>query len=125
MDATRKNTSVFLDGALPHVGDLSHAETRRDGEFFSRKERKDHKAGGPTSVSATIDRSGWKRVRLGDVCTIKARIGWQGLKKSEYLDSGNYCLVSGTDFRNGFVNWNTCSFVSKWRYNQDTNIQLT
>ncbi len=124
MDATRKNTSVFLDGALPHVGDLSHAETRRDGEFFSRKERKDHKAGGPTSVSATIDRSGWKRVRLGDVCTIKARIGWQGLKKSEYLDSGNYCLVSGTDFRNGFVNWNTCSFVSKWRYNQDTNIQL-
>ena len=91
---------------------------------FSRKERKDHKAGGPTSVSATIDRSGWKRVRLGEVCTIKARIGWQGLKKSEYLDSGNYCLVSGTDFRNGFVNWNTCSFVSKWRYNQDTNIQL-
>lgn len=124
MDATRKNTSVFLDGAFPHVGDLSHAETRRGGEFFSRKKRKDHKAGGPTSVSATIDRSGWKRVRLGDVCTIKARIGWQGLKKSEYLDSGNYCLVSGTDFRNGFVNWNTCSFVSKWRYNQDTNIQL-
>ena len=63
-----KNTSVFLDGALPHVGDLSHAETRRDGEFFSRKEHKDHKAGGPTSVSATIDRSGWKRVRLGEVC---------------------------------------------------------
>ena len=64
-----KNTSVFLDGALPHVGDLSHAETRRGGEFFSRKERKDHKAGGPTSVSATIDRSGWKRVRLGEALT--------------------------------------------------------
>ena len=61
-----KNTSVFLDGALPHVGDLSHAEARRGGEIFSRKERKNHKAGGPTSVSATIDRSGWKRVRLGD-----------------------------------------------------------
>ena len=48
MDAARKNTSVFLEGD------------------FSRKERKDRKAGGPTSVSATIDRSGWKRVRLGD-----------------------------------------------------------
>ena len=47
-----KNTSVFLDGV------------------FSRKERKDHKAGGPTSVSATIDRSGWKRVRLGDVLQV-------------------------------------------------------
>ena len=65
-----KNTSVFLDGALPYVGDLSHAETRRGGEFFSRKERKDHKVGGPTSVSATIDRSTWKRVRLGDVLQV-------------------------------------------------------
>ncbi len=58
---------------MPHVGDLSHAETRRGGEFFSRKERKDHKAGGPTSVSATIDRSRWKRVRLGEALT---NVGW-------------------------------------------------
>ena len=58
---------------MPHVGDLSHAETRRGGELFSRKERKDRKAGGPTSVSATIDRSGWKRVRLGEALT---NVGW-------------------------------------------------
>ena len=63
-------------------------------------------------------------MRLGDICSVKARIGWQGLKKSEYLDSGDYCLVSGTDFKNGFVDWETCSFVSEWRYNQDRNIQL-
>ena len=66
--------SVFLDGALPHVGDLSHAETRRCGEFFSRKERKDHKAGGPTSVSATIDRPGWKRVTLGELVNLKTAV---------------------------------------------------
>ena len=58
----------FSGRGFARVGDLSHAETRRGGEFFSRKERKDHKAGGPTSVSATIDRPGWKRVRLGEVC---------------------------------------------------------
>jgi len=63
-------------------------------------------------------------VRLGDVCSIKARIGWQGLKKSEYLNFGDYCLVSGTDFDNGFINWETCSYVNEWRYNQDANIQL-
>ena len=45
-----KNTSVFLDG------DLSHAETQS--------------AGGPRSVAATIDRSGWKRVRLGEVLKV-------------------------------------------------------
>ena len=50
-----KNTSVFVEGV------------------FSRKERKDRKAGGPTSVSATIDRSGWKRVRLGEALT---NVGW-------------------------------------------------
>ena len=61
---------------------------------------------------------------LGDVCSIKARIGWQGLKKSEYMDSGYYSLVSGTDFKNGFIDWGACSFVSEWRYNQDRNIQL-
>ena len=44
-DASHKKTSVFLEGD------------------FSRKDRK---AGGPTSVSATIDRSEWKRVRLGE-----------------------------------------------------------
>ena len=77
---------------------------------FSHKEHKGHKV--------------WKWVRLGCVCSIKARIGWQGLKKSEYLDFGNYCLVSGTDFDNGFINWGTCSHVSEWRYNQDANIQL-
>ena len=69
-------------------------------------------------------KEGWKRVRLGDVCSIKARIGWQGLKKSEYLYYGDYCLVSGINFDNGFINWKTCSFVNEWRYNQDTNIQL-
>ncbi len=71
-----------------------------------------------------IDRSGWKNVKLGNICSIKARIGWQGLKKTEYLDYGDYCLVSGTDFKNGFVNWNSCSYVSEWRYKQDKNIQL-
>ena len=70
------------------------------------------------------DRTGWNTVRLGDTCIIKARIGWQGLKKSEYLSSGNYSLVSGTDFDNGFINWDSCSYVTEWRYNQDKNIQL-
>ena len=55
---------------------------------------------------------------------IKARIGWQGLKKAEYLDSGYAYLVTGTDFENGFVHWKSCHFVDKARYNADYNIQL-
>lgn len=66
----------------------------------------------------------WEERKILDECTIKARIGWQGLKKEEYLDRGDYILITGTDFDNGFINWNTCCFVSEYRYAQDTNIQI-
>lgn len=55
---------------------------------------------------------------------IKARIGWQGLTTAEYHETGNYYLVTGTDIKNGYVNFNDCVFVSKDRYLQDHHIQL-
>lgn len=66
----------------------------------------------------------WKMVNIGQDCTLKARIGWQGLTTSEYKDNGHYFLVTGTDFNNGLVDWDTCHYVDKWRYTQDKNIQL-
>lgn len=66
----------------------------------------------------------WEVKNINKECTIKARIGWQGLKSTEYLDSGDYILVTGTDFDSGFINWNSCSYVTKWRFDQDKNIQI-
>ncbi|MDX4028581.1 restriction endonuclease subunit S [Aliarcobacter skirrowii] len=66
----------------------------------------------------------WQEINIGNDTTLKARIGWQGLTTGEYKDSGEYYLVTGTDFENGFVNWDTCHFVDKWRFDQDKNIQL-
>jgi len=43
-------------------------------------------------------------INIGEDCTLKARIGWQGLTVNEYRDNGNYLLVTGTDFNNGLVN---------------------
>ena len=40
----------------------------------------------------------WDVKNINKECTIKARIGWQGLKSTEYLDSGDYILITGTDF---------------------------
>lgn len=37
------------------------------------------------------------KVKFGDVLYIKGRIGWQLLKKHEYLSSGDYYLVTGVD----------------------------
>ncbi len=66
----------------------------------------------------------WEVENVERACSIKARIGWQGLTTSEYLSQGNYILITGTDFKDGFIDWDNCNFVSEWRYRQDVNIQI-
>ncbi len=66
----------------------------------------------------------WIEKRLGDCALIKARIGWQGLTTDEYLENGPYYLITGSDFRDGKVNWSQCYYVDKSRYEQDKNIQI-
>lgn len=66
----------------------------------------------------------WEVKNVSESCLIKARIGWQGLKKSEYMSFGDYLLITGTDFDNGQVNWKSCAYVSKARYEQDSNIKI-
>ena len=63
-------------------------------------------------------------VRLGDCCDIHARIGWQALTKNEHRQSGDYMLVTGTDFKDGRVDFNTCVYVDKERYEMDKHIIL-
>lgn len=53
-----------------------------------------------------------------------ARIGWQNLRTSEFLDTGDYMLITGTDFEDGSINYSTCHYVEKERYDQDKNIQI-
>ena len=53
-----------------------------------------------------------------------ARIGWQGLTKKEYLDEGDYYLVTGVDFDHCHIAFDKCHYVTKDRYDQDQNIQI-
>ncbi|WP_407281265.1 restriction endonuclease subunit S [Lactococcus formosensis] len=69
-------------------------------------------------------KSKWECINLGENSLLKARIGWQGLTTSEYLESGFAYLVTGTDFKKGTINWKNIHFVEKYRYDQDRNIQL-
>lgn len=39
----------------------------------------------------------WKMYSIGKDCSVKARIGWQGLTTSEYLQTGDYGLITSTD----------------------------
>lgn len=64
------------------------------------------------------------RVRLGDCCDVHARIGWQALTKNEHMKTGEYMLVTGTDFKDGEINYSTCVYVAKERYEMDKHIVL-
>lgn len=66
----------------------------------------------------------WLEKRLGSSAILKARIGWQGLTTAEYLESGSYYLVTGTEFKDGYIDWSNCHYVAESRYKQDKNIQL-
>lgn len=66
----------------------------------------------------------WEKCKLSELATMHARIGWQNLRTSEFLDNGDYLLITGTDFNDGTINYSTCHYVEKERYEQDKNIQL-
>ena len=62
---------------------------------------------------------------FGNDFQLKARIGWQGLTKKEYKNSGDYKLVTGTDFTGNLrIDFESCVFVEKERYEQDEYIKL-
>ena len=66
----------------------------------------------------------WKEKKLSEIAVMHARIGWQNLRTSEFLDSGEYMLITGTDFQDGVINFKTCHYVEKERYDQDKHIQI-
>lgn len=66
----------------------------------------------------------WEQRKLSELATMHARIGWQNLRTSEFLNSGDYYLITGTDFDDGKINFDTCHYVAKERYDQDKNIQI-
>ena len=68
----------------------------------------------------------WEQRKLGDQMYIKSRIGWQRLTKDEYQTEGDYYLITGTDIDEvtHTIDLNRSYYVSKERYEKDSNIQV-
>lgn len=67
----------------------------------------------------------WPVIRLKYSSWLKGRIGWQGLRTDEFIeDEQKPYLITGTDFDNGYINWNTCVHISEERYMQDLAIHI-
>ena len=67
---------------------------------------------------------GWDVKKIKHSCYVKGRIGWKGLKSSEFLLEGFSYLVTGIDFKGGRVDWKGCYHIDKDRYEEDPYIQL-
>lgn len=66
-----------------------------------------------------------ERKNILNVISMKARVGWQALTKKEYLTTGDYYLITGTDFReDGCIEFDSCVYVSEERYDMDDNIKV-
>jgi type I restriction enzyme S subunit len=65
----------------------------------------------------------WDIKQIISTTYLKAWIGWQGLKAIEFIEDGPY-LVTGTDFKDGEINWDTCYHVSEERYREAEYIHL-
>jgi type I restriction enzyme S subunit len=65
----------------------------------------------------------WDLKDAKDILYIKGRIGWKGLKKSEFTDSGPY-LITGIHFLNNKIDWKNCYHISMERYVESPEIQI-
>lgn len=65
----------------------------------------------------------WEVKHFKQFSTMKGRIGWQGLKHSEFIDEGPF-LITGMNFKAGKINWNEVYHINNERYEQAPEIQL-
>lgn len=67
--------------------------------------------------------SDWELKPLGEYLYIKGRIGWKGLKRSEYIQEG-YAIINGEQIIDGKVDWNNVGRIPKGRYDESPEIML-
>lgn len=72
----------------------------------------------------TINNADTQPVKLGDYLYIKGRIGWKGLKKSEYLPFSDYRIINGESLTLSGIDWNKAGYISADRYEESPEIKL-
>lgn len=77
-----------------------------------------------TILLKTIDNASTQSVKLGDYLYIKGRIGWKGLKKSEYLPVSGYRIINGESLTLSGIDWNKAGYISAERYEESPEIML-
>lgn len=67
--------------------------------------------------------AGWTRTFLGFGCSVKARLGWKGLKADEYVDDG-YVFLATPNIKNDEIDFKNVNYITKKRYDESPEIAL-
>lgn len=65
----------------------------------------------------------WSSNEVKALFYIKGRLGWKGLRASEFSEDGPF-LITGTDFEGGRIDWNRSYHVSERRYVESPEIAV-
>ncbi len=65
----------------------------------------------------------WVTKRLKYIATVKARLGWKGLKASEYVDEG-YILLSTPNIKQEYIDFENVNYITVERYLESPEIML-
>ena len=65
----------------------------------------------------------WNIKRIKYLAQLKGRIGWQGLTSDEYTDVGSF-LITGVDFSDGSINWESCVHITEERWAEAPEIHI-
>lgn len=69
--------------------------------------------------------SNWSLNKFKRVSYMKGRIGWQGLKQSEFLENKDLpYLITGMNFKDGKIRWDEVYHITNERYDEAPEIQL-
>ena len=67
--------------------------------------------------------AGWKVNKLGFASTVKARLGWKGLKADEYVDDG-FIFLSTPNIKENEVDFENVNYITEARYLESPEIML-
>jgi type I restriction enzyme S subunit len=65
----------------------------------------------------------WEITKLGAKCSVKARLGWKGLKASEYVDDG-YIFLSTPNIKEKNIDFEDVNYITANRYFESPEIML-
>lgn len=108
----------FLDWKVSEINKLIGIQRKKIQDYHELKDALISK-----SIKTCISNGKCENVRFGQTSWIRARLGWRGLKATEYVPDG-YPFLSAFNIIDNKLNWNNLNFINQFRYDESPEIKL-